>query len=123
MLKPLLLLAPPGAEDSLAKLLARLHSHWSEEEQRHSMSQQRGEELLLPPGWHREGDSRAGGPGFPCPIPALLMQQGQPEWMAWVSPGQLGLCHHLAFTEQVPTTLLYQQPGQREEAGDHTSSV
>lgn len=125
MLKLLLLVAPPGTGGSLAKLPARLHPHWSEEEQRHSVTQQHGEELLLPPGWYREGDRGAGGPGSPTPSLLSSTQQGQPEWMAWVSPEQLGLCHHPAFrapTFPGPTTLLYQQPGEQGEEGQHTSS-
>lgn len=43
--------------------------------------------------------------------------------MAQVSPEHLGMCHHPAFTEEVPTTLLYQQLGEQEEAGEHTSSL
>lgn len=88
------------------------------------MIQQHGEELLLPPGCH----TQRGTVGLEAPrSPALSllssMQHGQPEWMARVSPALLGVCHHPAFTEQVPTTLLGQQPGQQEEAGEHISSL
>ena len=71
-LKLLQLVAPPGAGGSLAKLRARLHPHGGEEEQRYGVTQRHGEELLLPPGWHREGGSGAGGSQVPpAPSPTL----------------------------------------------------
>lgn len=115
-LKSLLLVAPPGAGGSLAKIPACLHPHRSEEEQRHSVSQQQGGELLFPPGWHREGDSGAGGPGplpHPCSPPS--------------SKGSLNVWHGSALNGwECVTTLpcfISSQESRRKQGSTHPPSV